>query len=240
MTEQTTTEQPADAGNAAPENTSNEGNAAQATPTPTLAAGEDSPSPDGEATATPSLGLEPDEGTPEGEQPEAKEEPEGAPESYEAFTVPDGAEPLDEGVVTAFGEAAKQANLSQQAAQGLLDKMTPALAEARQSQMQRFTEEWAKASMSDEEFGGEKLEENLAVAKRAYQRLAPPELRELLRDAGLEAHPDMIRTFYRAGRALSDDRFVGEGTEGGDRKVGDHPDDAQRKLLAKRYPTLQK
>ena len=69
--------------------------------------------------------------------------------------------------------------------------------------------DWAQQSRADAEFGGEKLDENLAVAKKAVEALASPELKTLLEQSGLGNHPEIIRLFYRAGRSLSQDSFVG-------------------------------
>jgi hypothetical protein len=50
---------------------------------------------------------------------------------------------------------------------------------------------------------------------------ATPELRTLLNESGLGNHPEIIRAFYRAGKAISEDGFVAGGhkaTDKGDAK----------------------
>jgi hypothetical protein len=75
------------------------------------------------------------------------------------------------------------------------------------------------SSKTDQEFGGEKLSENLSVAKKALDAFGTPELRKLLDDSGLGNHPEVIRMMYRAGKAISEDRFVG-GSPGGQKGSG--------------------
>lgn len=68
------------------------------------------------------------EGQTEGEEGAEKEEGEGekqgAPEKYEDFKMPEGTE-LDAEVGAAFQGVAKELNLSQEQAQGFLDKIQP-------------------------------------------------------------------------------------------------------------------
>lgn len=132
--------------------------------------------------------------------------PEGAPEQYE-FKAAEGRE-FDPAVIAPFSEVAKELDLPQEAAQKILDKMAPVI-EARQiEQINAVKTEWATQSRADKEFGGDKLQENLTVAIKARDAFASPELRTLLDETGLGNHPEVIRFFYRAGKAISEDGFV--------------------------------
>lgn len=137
----------------------------------------------------------------------------GAPEKYE-FKAPEGTE-FDSGILEAFSGAAKEANLSQDAAQKLLAKMAPALATRQDEQVKAIHEEWRTASAADPEFGGAKLTENLGVARKAYETFATPELRKLLDTTGMGNHPEVIRMMYRVGKAISEDKFVGGNARSG-------------------------
>lgn len=139
----------------------------------------------------------------EGEQ---GKKPEGAPESYE-FKAPEGVQ-FDDTVIGAFSEVAKELNLPQDQAQRVLDKMAPVMQARQLEQLQAARIEWAEAAKTDKEFGGEKLAENLGMAKKALDTFATPELRALLDESGLGNHPEVIRMFYRTGKAISEDRFV--------------------------------
>ena len=121
------------------------------------------------------------------------------PEKYE-FKAPDGRE-FDGETIAAYSEVARELGLSQDAAQKLLDRMGP--------QIQAVRNEWTKSATSDKEFGGPALAENLSVAKKALDAFGTPELRDLLNTSGLGNHPEVIRLFFRAGKAISEDRFVG-------------------------------
>ena len=130
-----------------------------------------------------------------------------APEKYE-FKAPEGLE-YDPEILGAFTEAAKEAKLSQDAAQQLIEKMAPAITARQADQVKAIHKEWQDASSADKEFGGEKLAENLGVARKALDNLATPELRTLLEETGLGNHPEVIRLLFRAGKAISEDKFVG-------------------------------
>jgi hypothetical protein len=130
-----------------------------------------------------------------------------APEKYE-FKIPEGAE-VDASVVDAFSDAAKGLKLSQEAAQSVVDKVIPAMQARQAAQIQAIHEGWQTSARVDKEFGGEKLTENLAVAKKALDQFGTPELKTLLNASGLGNNPEVIRLLYRAGKAISEEKYVG-------------------------------
>ena len=131
---------------------------------------------------------------------------EGAPETYE-FKATEGVT-LDDTVLAAYSEVAKELNLPQDAAQKVLDKMAPVMAARQAEQIEAARNMWAVSAKSDKEFGGDKLPESLASAKKALDAFGTPELRTLLNDTGLGNHPDVIRFMVKAGKAISADKFV--------------------------------
>lgn len=138
---------------------------------------------------------------------QAPDAPKGAPEKYE-FKPVEGRE-LDSETMSTFAEVAKEAGLTQDAAQKILDRMAPQMAQRQQAQIEAIRNEWVEASKTDSEFGGEKIAENLATAKKALDQFGTPELRALLNESGLGNHPEIIRLMYRAGKAISEDTYVG-------------------------------
>ena len=138
---------------------------------------------------------------------QATEAPAGAPDRYE-FKSPEGVE-YDANVLSAYGNVAKELNMTQEAAQKMLDKLAPVLRDNQVSQIEATKAEWVNSSKADKEFGGESLDANLAVAKKALDTYGSPELLALLNESGLGNHPEIIRVLYRAGKAISEDRFVG-------------------------------
>lgn len=137
---------------------------------------------------------------------EAKPAAATAPESYE-FTPAEGYE-FDPKTLAAYSEVAKELNLPQESAQKILDKMAPAMAEKQAAQIEEIRNQWAESSKTDKEFGGEKLTESLASAKKALDAFGTPELVTLLNESGMGNHPDVIRFMVRAGKAISEDGFV--------------------------------
>lgn len=153
------------------------------------------------AQAVPSLidGAEPKQ--------EGNEPTDGAPESYEAFKGENGEE-FTPDQVKGFAETAKELGLSQEKAQKMFGAMFPVASNyLRETHIKQVTD-WRKAAETDREFGGTNLQANLGVAKVAYDRFASPELKQVLRASGLDNHPEMIRMFYHAGKALSQDAGV--------------------------------
>ena len=151
-----------------------------------------------------------DESSVESETSEQETPKEGAPENYEFNTkVADAPDELDPEVVTAFGDVAKELDLSQDAAQKVLDKVAPVLQRRQAQAVEEVKEEWASDSKSDQEFGGESLDANLTVAKSALDTFGTDALKSLLSESGLGNHPEIIRFMYRAGKAISEDSYVG-------------------------------
>ena len=141
---------------------------------------------------------------------------EAAPEApveqadYTDFTYPEGTV-VDETIQDAFKSAAKEAGLTQKQAQHLTDMgglMRAKVMADHQAQQAQVHNDWAEQSRSDKEFGGAKMDENLAIAGKAINAFATPELKALLDSTGIGNHPEMIRAFYRAGKAMSEDNLV--------------------------------
>ena len=132
---------------------------------------------------------------------------EGAPESYAEFSIPAEVDWDDSGK-TAFADFAKSQNLSQEAAQSLINAMAPAMQQRQADAIAQVQTMWADQSKTDKEFGGAQLKDNLVIANKALDQFGTPELVSLLKETGLANHPEMVRAFYRAGKAISEDKFV--------------------------------
>lgn len=135
------------------------------------------------------------------------------PESYE-LQMPEGIE-LDKASAEEFTAIAKELKLDQATAQKLADVA------AKQAQRQveahtKLVESWVEQVKSDKDIGGDKLEENLGIARKALETFGTPELRDVLNASGLGNHPEVIRAFLKAGKAISEDRFVQGSPKGAD------------------------
>ncbi|ECR7551308.1 peptidase [Salmonella enterica] len=201
-----------------------DGGAAPAASEPAAPAGEN-PAPAGEPapkesdTSQPGAdGAKPAEDKPadgekkEGDKPAEKKEddkPEGAPEKYE-FQAAEGVE-LDTEALKDFESVARELNLTNEQAQKLVDAYPKILAGVQQRQAeawQQTTEQWAADVKADKEIGGDKLTSNLSAAQRALDLFGTPELKEYLNTTGLGNHPDLVKTFVKIGKAMSEDGMV--------------------------------
>ncbi|ENI1096050.1 TPA: peptidase [Enterobacter hormaechei subsp. steigerwaltii] len=214
-------EQPADGG-AAPASSEQAAPAADA-PAP---AG-DTAKPEGDKPQPGTEGDKPQgDKTADGDKPADKSEDEeqkqeGAPEKYE-FTAGEGVE-LDSEALKDFEPVARDLNLTNEQAQKLVDAYPKILAGVQQRQAeawQKQTEGWAETVKADKEIGGDKLTANLSAAQRALDQFGTPELKEYLNATGLGNHPDLVKTFVKIGKAMSEDGMV-TGRESGQRSAAE-------------------
>ena len=166
-----------------------------------------------------------DETTVESETSEKEPKKEGAPEKYEFNSkVADAPDELDPEVLTAFGEVAKELDLPQEAAQKVLDKVAPVMQARQAAVVEQVKLDWANESQADKEFGGESLNDNLEIAKSSLNAFGTDALKSLLQESGLGNHPEVIRFMYRAGKAISEDSYVGN-SDGANAKSNGIPKD---------------
>lgn len=155
------------------------------------------------------------------EKAEKDQKQEGAPEKYE-FTAGEGVE-LDADALKDFEPVARDLNLTNEQAQKLVDAYPKILAGVQQRQAeawQKQTEGWAETVKADKEIGGDKLTANLSAAQRALDQFGTPELKEYLNATGLGNHPDLVKTFVKIGKAMSEDGMV-DGSNQGQRSAAE-------------------
>ena len=161
------------------------------------------------------------EGQAEGEEGAEKEEGEGekqgAPEKYEDFKMPEGTE-LDAEVGTAFQGVAKELNLSQDQAQGVLAKMAPVRQKRSAERIAEISNEWMEQSKADKEFGGQKLTQSLSDIARLRDTFArnadgsiDADIQEFL-SSPMGNHPGALRLLSRIGRAFGEAKYPGGGS----------------------------
>ncbi|WP_426723833.1 peptidase [Enterobacter cloacae complex sp. 302F9] len=214
-------EQPADGG-AAPASSEPSAPAADA-PAPAA----DPAKPEGDKPQPGTEGDNPQENKPaDGDKPAVKpddkeQKAEGAPEKYE-FKAGEGVE-LDSEALKDFEPVARDLNLTNEQAQKLVDAYPKILAGVQQRQAeawQKQTEGWAETVKADKEIGGDKLTANLSAAQRALDQFGTPELKEYLNATGLGNHPDLVKTFVKIGKAMSEDGMV-DGSNQGQRSAAE-------------------
>ena len=157
----------------------------------------------------------PDGAKPEGEEEKPQEEkkvgPQGAPESYADFKAPEG-QKFDGTIIDAFKTAAKEANLSQDAAQKLLDEMGPVIAQRQMQQVQEISEQWKSRSLADKDLSADPKKTGAYIA-RVRDRFSvnsdgkiDPDIAEFM-SLPLGNHPGLLKLLARAGRSISEADF---------------------------------
>lgn len=150
---------------------------------------------------------------------DGKDKPTGAPEAYEPFKMPEGVE-VDAEALADFSVTAKELNLTQEQAQKVADIGAKLVSKAAAQQAQVWADtqdKWVKDGKADKEFGGDAYEANVAVAKKALEAFGTKELKDALVATGGGNHPELIRFFFRVGKAIGEDRLVVGSAAGGKR-----------------------
>jgi hypothetical protein len=86
-----------------------------------------------------------------------------------------------------------------------------AMVEAHAASIKAQQDQWAIASASDPLIGGEKMEQNLAIAVKGLKAYGDPEVNALLKQTPLGTHPAILRLLYRVGQTVQEDRHVNSG-----------------------------
>lgn len=131
-----------------------------------------------------------------------------APEKYDFASAEGKVQPA---VLAKFEGVARELGLSQEAAVKLIDTVAPEMQAAVKAHQDATVSKWATDAKADKEFGGDKLNENMAIAKKALEAFGSPELTKFLDTTGLGNHPELIRAFFRAGQKISSGSFVPSG-----------------------------
>lgn len=125
------------------------------------------------------------------------------PDEYADFTVPEGVT-LDPDLIADFKPIAKELGLSQVNAQKLVD-LQLAIETKRQAKEAEVVKSWADQAAKDQEIGGAKIKENLDIANQTFDKLATPELKQLIQASGINNHPEFIRMWVRIGKQVVED-----------------------------------
>ena len=174
----------------------------------------DTPSLLGAETTPPAAEAKPGEGEAKPDtEAKADEKPAAEAEIKYEFKPKDGVE-FDTPQLDKFTALAKEHKLPADVAQKIVDLASEMELE-RVNQHTETVKGWLNEVKTDKELGGDKLAENLAVAKKTFDLLPAEqskELKTLLNQTGLEANPLFFRLFHAVGKALSEDKFVPGGT----------------------------
>jgi hypothetical protein len=147
--------------------------------------------------------------------PEPTPEPTpGAPEQYADFTLPEGFDaPTDD-----FKAWVKEQNMTQEAAQSVVDFYTQKIVPQQQAAHVKQVETWGKES--ETKYGKEGIE----AANKALGRFSTPEFKEFLGHTGLGNHPEMIGIFKQINEKISESGWV------------DGPQNSELTIAQKHFP----
>ena len=98
--------------------------------------------------------------------------------------------------------------MTQEQAQKLVDLEAERNQASYQAQVDAFNqlkEEWAEQSKNDKEYGGDKFDESIALAKNAVDKFGSPGLKQLLEEHGVGNHPEVIRFMVNVGKLTGED-----------------------------------
>lgn len=135
-------------------------------------------------------------------------------EGYADFKLPEGMT-LDQEALDAAKPLFQKYKVSQEDAQAFVDVMAGKVEAVRQGQIDAFNQlmtDWKEASKNDSEFGGDKFDESIALAKSAVDKFGTPELTKLLEDHGMGNHPEVIRFMVKVGKLTAEDVPGGDQT----------------------------
>lgn len=128
------------------------------------------------------------------------------------LTVPEGMEDFQGEFDTFSSEATEwmQANPKATPAEALkwaAERQAEAVTKQTQDMSEAFTKQidtWESEAKADPDIGGDKYDENVAIAKTAIDAFGSDELKTVLNESGLGNHPAMIKFANKAGQALKD------------------------------------
>lgn len=173
-------------------------------------------------------------------QEDDKSPPAGAPEKYEAFTLPDGVSLVPE-AVEEINTLFKSLNLTQEAGQKLMDYYVTKTLEAADAPYQLWADtrkQWQDAVKADPELGP-----NLSKVKASVSRLIDSlgedlggKFREAMDFTGAGDNPAFIKAFYKLAERLTEGGHVSGGKPAGQDTPGSKPASAAAAL----YPNLVK
>jgi len=127
-----------------------------------------------------------------------------SPDEYE---VPDYGLDEDELLLQSFKETAFQIGLTAEQVRYLTDWHAGYIMAVQDMHERMLTEELEELQHE----WGHRYKENLQTAARGFKAIADERFREMVEVSGLGNHPIMIRTFYRLGRAISEDALLESG-----------------------------
>lgn len=127
-----------------------------------------------------------------------------------AVKLPEGSS-LSEEDQAEIAALVKDGDLSQEQTDKVVEAMDKAVGRYQDSQVAQLEEkqgEWEKNFHADKEIGGDNANLSIRYAQKAIGEFGSETLKKELENTKMGSHPEVIRTFARIGKAMSDDNFV--------------------------------
>ena len=145
------------------------------------------------------------------EEPEVKEEaaPAKTPVEYK-LSLPEGSK-LDSKRVDEIVAFARERGLSNEDAQGLLAResdLVKGYDDAQASAFEQAKLRWVEEIKTDKVYGGDNYDKTVANARFAFNKFAPPELKQVVNQIGLANHPGLVKLLANIGKAHSEDSIL--------------------------------
>ena len=115
-----------------------------------------------------------------------------------------GRDDTPEALVSTLAEIAKAGKVPTKVAQQMLDAALKSHDESVLAQQQS----WREAAINDPTIGGDRLNETTTRANQFVEAFGSPALREILAKTKLNEHPEFLRLFAEAHKAVSPDRLA--------------------------------
>ncbi len=128
---------------------------------------------------------------------------------------------VDETIQTKFLEAVNNKDLKPAELAQTIIELQQELYTAQQDAHADQVKQWETEVKEDKDLGGDKLDENLAIAKKALDMLEIEGLKELLDATGLGSNIVFARMFHKIGSVISEDSFVKGGKIQKDKEKSD-------------------
>jgi hypothetical protein len=129
------------------------------------------------------------------------------PDAYADFSLPEGVE-LNADLLGKAKPLFEKYGITKEDAQTLVDLYAGDVQAGGQRQVDAFNQlmdDWRTQASTDKEFGGDKFNESVKIARSAVDKFGTPELKQLLEDHGVGNHPEVIRFMVRVGKLTRED-----------------------------------
>jgi len=158
------------------------------------------------------------------EDSKADEDKDGAPATYADFKLPEGMD-MDQEALEAAMPLFKEMKASQETAQKVVNVASQMVEKVLAKQQTAWTDrvaEWTKDAENDDEYGKASYDKSIMIARSAMRTVGGPNLAKALEETGTGNHPELIRVFYRLGKAIGEDGLdFGSVNSGGQKSLAD-------------------